>query len=175
KIANDDFDQRINFIRDILEKAIPEEIKKENPNIIEDNIQFQIKRIILPVLDRNWREHIDDMAGFRQGIYLQSYAQTNPLEIYQKEGYIRFGKLTKKIIQEILITAMHTSLGVQRKPVEPPKDEDTLKGLSTNQDQSTTSKAKPVVKDKKFANVGPNDPCPCGSGMKFKFCHGIKR
>ena len=175
KIADDDFDQRINFIKDILEKAIPEEIKKENPNIIEDNIQFQIKRIILPVLDRNWREHIDDMAGFRQGIYLQSYAQTNPLEIYQKEGYIRFEKLTKKINQEILITAMHTSLGVQRKPVEPPKDEDTLKGLSTNQDQSTTSKAKPVVKDKKFANVGPNDPCPCGSGMKFKFCHGIKR
>ena len=50
-----------------------------------------------------------------------------------------------------------------------------MKGLSTNQDMSTIKKAEPVVKDKKFANVGPNDPCPCGSGLKYKFCHGLKR
>lgn len=175
KIACDDLDKRIAFIRELLTKVVPEEVKAENPNIIEENVMFQIKRIILPILDRNWREHIDDMAGFRQGIHLQSYAQTNPLELYQREGYIRFEKLTKKINQEILITAMHTTLGVQRRVAEPPKDEDTLKGLQTNQDQSTVRKNTPVVKDKKYANVGPNDPCPCGSGMKYKFCHGLKR
>ena len=175
KIACDDFDKRIEFIRDILNKAVPDDIKAQNPDIVEDNVMFQIKRIILPILDRNWREHIDDMAGFRQGIHLQSYAQTNPLELYQREGYNKFERLTKKINQEVLITAMHTTMGVQRRLVDTPKDEDTLKGLHTNQDQNTIRKNTPIVKDKRFANVGANDPCPCGSGLKYKFCHGIKR
>lgn len=173
-IAEKDLDQRIAFIRELLEKAIPEDVKKEHPEVVEENVMLQLKRIILPILDRNWREHIDDMAGFRQGIHLQSYAQTNPLELYQREGYNKFEKLTKIINQEILITAMHTSFGVQRKVVEQPKEEDTLKGLQTNQDRSTVKKNTPIVKNKKFANVGQNDPCPCGSGLKYKYCHGIK-
>lgn len=175
QVAIDDLDKRIAFLRDLLTKVVPEEMKAENPNVVEENVMFQIKRIILPILDRNWREHIDDMAGFRQSIHLQSYAQTNPLELYQREGYIRFEQLTKKINQEILITAMHTTFGIQHRVVEKPKEEDTLKGLQTNQDQNTVRKNTPYVKDKKFANVGANDPCPCGSGMKYKFCHGLKR
>jgi preprotein translocase subunit SecA len=69
-IACEDIDKRINFLKDILSKAIPQEVQNENPDIVDKNIQFQIKRVILPVLDRNWREHIDDMAGLRQGIQL---------------------------------------------------------------------------------------------------------
>ncbi len=175
EVAYKDLDTRLNFIRDIINKSIPQEVLAENPTIVEDNIMLQIKRVILPILDRNWREHIDDMAGFRQGIHLQSYAQQNPLEIYQREGYNKFERLTQKINKEILITAMHTTFGVQRRVVEPPKEEDPLKGLRTNQDMSTVNKATPVVNDKKYANVGPNDACPCGSGIKFKFCHGLKR
>ena len=175
-IACEDIDKRINFLKDILSKAIPQEVQNENPDIVDKNIQFQIKRVILPVLDRNWREHIDDMAGLRQGIQLQAYAQTNPLELYQREGYERFERLNRNMNEEILVTAMHTSFGIQRKVETQPKDEDTLKGLSTNQDLGTVKKKAPVVnKDNKFAKVGPNEPCPCGSGMKYKFCHGIKR
>ncbi len=175
EVGYKDLDTRLNFIKEILTKSIPQEIVEQNPTIIEDNIMLQIKRVILPILDRNWREHIDDMAGFRQGIHLQSYAQQNPLEIYQREGYNKFERLTQKINKEILITAMHTTFGLQRRTVEPPKEEDPLKGLHTNQDMSTVNKATPVVNDKKYANVGPNDACPCGSGIKFKFCHGLKR
>lgn len=175
-IASNDLDKRVSQVRETLENIVPEEVKNQDPTLIENNIQFTLKRIILPILDRNWREHIDDMAGFRQGIHLQSYAQKNPLELYQREGYARFDRLTKRINNEILMAAMHTSFGVQHRVVEQPKDEDTLKGLQTNQDQNTVNKNTPVNnKDKKFANVGPNDPCPCGSGIKFKFCHGIKR
>jgi preprotein translocase subunit SecA len=128
------------------------------------------------VLDRNWREHIDDMAGLRQGIQLQAYAQTNPLELYQREGYERFERLNRNMNEQILIAAMHTSFGIQRRVETEPKDEDTLKGLSTNQDLGTVKKKTPVNnKDSRFAKVGPNEPCPCGSGMKFKFCHGLKK
>ena len=172
KIACNDLDNRITQMREILGGVIPEEVKKENPNIIEDTVMFQLKRIILPILDRNWREHIDDMAGFRQGIHLQSYAQNNPLELYQREGFNKFERLTKRINNEVLIAAMHTTIAVQRRIVEPPKEEDALKGLSTNQDQNTVKKNTPKRAEPK---AGANDPCPCGSGLKYKFCHGVRR
>ena len=115
------------------------------------------------------------MQGLRQGIHLQSYAQTNPLELYQREGYNRFEKLNKKMNEEILITAMHARIRVQR-VVEEPKD-DSMKGLRTNQDLSTVNKKSPVRKaiNDPFAGCTPNQPCPCGSGKKFKFCHGLNR
>jgi preprotein translocase subunit SecA len=168
---------RYNGFKAELDRVIPEQVKAEDPEIVEKNMQFFIKRIILPILDRNWREHIDEMAGFRQGIGLQSYAQKDPLEIYQREGYEKFQRLMRKINEEILVTAMHTGMQIRRPDVvNEPKDEDTMKGLSTNQDMSTVNKQQPVKNEnKQFANVGPNEPCPCGSGLKFKFCHGLKQ
>ena len=174
--AVNDWDKRMNKLREDFKSIIPEEVLKENPDMIEKNLMMFIKRIILPILDRNWREHIDDMAGFRQGIYLQSYAQKNPLEIYQREGYIKFENLNRKMNEEILRTAMHARVRVQRQE-EKPKDE--LKGLRTNQDLSTVNKSKPHYNNEHnkdmFANCKPNDPCPCGSGKKYKFCHGLKK
>ena len=170
-----DWDFRMDKLRQDFTSIIPQEVLKENPDMIEKNIMMFIKRIILPILDRNWRDHIDDMAGFRQGIYLQSYAQKNPLEIYQREGYIKFENLNRKMNEEILRTAMHARVRVQRQE-EKPKDE--LKGLQTNQDLSTVNKSKPHYNNEgkdMFKNVKPNDPCPCGSGKKYKFCHGLKK
>ena len=75
--------------------------------------------------------------------------------------------------EEILIAAMHARVRVSRNVEEVP---DQMKGLSTNQDLSTTRAGEPVNnKNDVFANVGPNDKCPCGSGKKFKFCHGLTR
>ncbi len=166
--------QRLAHFKEELNEIVPEEVLKDNPNIINDQVQSILKRMILPILDRNWREHIDEMAGFRQGIHLQSYAQKNPLEIYQREGYQKFELLNKKMNEEVLITAMHARLHVRRQEPEDGAKE-ALKGLNTNQDLSRTNANQPVKNDDMFKNVGPNDPCPCGSGKKFKFCHGLKR
>ena len=170
EVACKDWDMRYNGFKAELDRVIPEQVKTEDPEIVEKNMQFFIKRIILPILDRNWREHIDEMAGFRQGIGLQSYAQKDPLEIYQREGYEKFQNLMRRMNEEVMVTAMHTSLQVRRRVAETPKDEDTMKGLQTNQDLSTVNKKAPAKNDPKFANVGP-----CGSGLKFKFCHGMKK
>ena len=168
-----DWDKRIRLIRDDFHEIIPQDALLAEPDLIDKNIGLFYKRLILPILDKNWREHIDDMAGFRQGIHLQSYAQTNPLELYQREGYARFERLNKRMNEQIFTTAMHARVRVQRVQ-EQPKDE--MKGLSTNQDLSTVRKKGPVNNQgNPFANVGPNDRCPCGSGKKFKFCHGLKR
>ena len=168
-----EWDDRISVIKRDFEEIIPREAIEAEPDLIEKNIALFYKRLILPILDKCWRDHIDDMAGFRQGIHLQSYAQTNPLELYQREGFARFERLNKSMNEQIFTTAMHARVRVQRVQ-EQPKDE--MKGLSTNQDLSTVRKKGPVNnKDNPFAGVGPNSPCPCGSGKKFKFCHGLKR
>ena len=170
--AMKDINSRIDKLKEDLKTIIPETDLENNPDLIHQQVELFIKRIILPILDKNWREHIDDMAGFRQGIHLQSYAQTDPLELYQREGYLKFERLNKKMNEEILIAAMHARIRVARHQEEVP---DQLKGLSTNQDLSTTRANAPKVNNDMFANVGPNDKCPCGSGKKFKFCHGLKK
>ena len=161
-----------NFIRNNV--PVPEGLTQEE--FISQNTNFFIKRIILPVLDKNWRDHIDDMDGFRQGIYLQSYAQTNPLELYQREGYQKFMAMNRRINEEVMLTAMHVVIRFERK-VQEDSNEDEVKKLNTNQDLSRTKSNEPRVnrKDDPFVNVKPNDACPCGSGKKFKFCHGLKR
>lgn len=167
------FKDRMKKLEEDMKTVVPDEVINENPDFIKQNKMMFIKRIILPILDKNWREHIDDMDGFRQGIYLQSYAQTNPLELYQREGYKKFERLNKKMNEEIFITAMHARVRVQRQQEEV-KDE--TKELNTNQDLSRVRQQGPVNnQNNPFANVGPNQPCPCGSGKKFKFCHGIRR
>ena len=72
-------------------------------------------------------KHIDDMQGLRQGVVLQSYAQTNPLEIYQQEGYARFQRLNENINLEVLKYTTHTRLQFVRQ-----EEEDPMKGLTTN-------------------------------------------
>ena len=171
--ASNLFKERMNKLAEDMKAVVPDQVLEENPNFLRENQMMFIKRIILPILDKNWREHIDDMDGFRQGIYLQSYAQTNPLELYQREGYKKFERLNKKMNEEIFITAMHARVRVQRQQ-EDVKDE--TKNLNTNQDLSRVRQQGPVNnQNNPFANVGPNQPCPCGSGKKFKFCHGLRR
>ncbi|MDE5566702.1 MAG: SEC-C domain-containing protein, partial [Anaeroplasmataceae bacterium] len=134
---------------------------------LPDNLfDMYLKDILFRILDQYWMRHIDDMQGLRQGVVLQSYAQTNPLEIYQQEGYARFNRLTENINLEVLKYVTHTRL--QFKPRE---EVDPMEGLTTNDVKDEPVKKKP---DQKKQMVAPNDPCPCGSGKKYKFCHGLK-
>ncbi|MDE5715424.1 MAG: preprotein translocase subunit SecA [Anaeroplasmataceae bacterium] len=149
-------------------KKAAEEAKEKYSLDLPDNLfDMYLKDILLRVLDQYWMKHIDDMQGLRQGVVLQSYAQTNPLEIYQQEGYARFERLNQNINREILKYVTHTRLQFNA-----PKEEvDPMKGLTTNEVKDESVKKKPVEKKE---HVGPNDPCPCGSGKKYKFCHGLK-
>ena len=146
-------------------EAAQEAREKYNINIPENLFDIYLKDILLRILDQYWMKHIDDMQGLRQGVVLQSYAQTNPLEIYQQEGYARFQKLNENINREILKYVTHTKLQFKL-----PEETDPMKGLSTN-DKNEPVKKQPIEKKKE---VGPNDPCPCGSGKKYKYCHGLK-
>ena len=120
------------------------------------------KAVSLRVIDTYWMEHINTMAHLREGIHLRGYAQENPLRAYQKEGYDLFDELLKKIDQQTSVYLLKAEVrqNTERKEVE--------KNVSTNQDETKVKKASP----KRVNKVGRNDPCPCGSGKKYKQCCG---
>ena len=154
-----DEEQIIEYLNDIFLNIVNE--KKE---MCPDNVfQEVLKAIVLRILDQNWTSHIDKMDGLRQGIGFNSYAQQNPLQIYQQRGYQMFEEMMDKIRREVLRYLCHVQI---RQNIE---REDNTKNISTNQNVEDTLKAKPKVNKPK---VGRNDPCPCGSGKKYKNCCG---
>ena len=139
-----------------------EEKEAEFPE--EEQIREVERVILLRVIDRKWMDHIDDMEQLRQGIGLQSYAQKDPLVEYKLLGYDMFGEMTEGITADTVRTLFHVSV---EKKVE---REEVAKVTGTNKDDSL-ARAPKKREDKK---VYPNDPCPCGSGKKYKQCCGRK-
>jgi len=139
----------------------------------EQVIEFQ-KVVILRVVDNKWTDHIDAMDQLRQSIGLRAYGQNNPLVEYQTEGYKMFEDMVSSIEFEVtrLISKAQIHQQVQREQVA--QGHATRPDLEQGQGVvSADQTRKPINnQDSQFANVGRNDLCPCGSGKKFKNCHG---
>ena len=120
--------------------------------------------ILLKVIDRKWMDHIDDMEQLRQGIGLQAYGNKDPLVEYKMSGYEMFEDMTKNIKEETVRLLFHIKI---EQKVE---REQVAKVTGTNKDDSLAKG--PVKRDN--AKIYPNDPCPCGSGKKYKNCCGRK-
>ncbi len=120
--------------------------------------------ILLKVIDRKWMDHIDDMEQLRQGISLQAYGQKDPLVEYKMSGYDMFDAMTANIQEDTVKLLLHVK--VEQKV----EREQVAKVTGTNKDDSA---AKAPVK-RAETKVYPNDPCPCGSGKKYKQCCGRK-
>ncbi|MDO4632777.1 MAG: preprotein translocase subunit SecA [Eubacteriales bacterium] len=120
--------------------------------------------IILRVIDRKWMDHIDDMDQLRQGIGLQAYGQKDPQVEYKMSAFQMFDELSENIQEDTLRMLFH--LRIEQKV----EREEVAKVTGTNKDESLAKAPKKRVEDK----VYPNDPCPCGSGKKYKQCHGRK-
>ena len=120
--------------------------------------------ILLRVIDRKWMDHIDDMEQLRQGIGLQAYGQRDPLVEYKMSGYSMFDEMTQNIKEETVRILFH--IKVEQKV----EREQVGKVTGTNKDDSL---AKTPAK-RTNVKVYPNDPCPCGSGKKYKQCCGRK-
>ena len=123
----------------------------------------EIERVILlKVIDTKWMSHIDDMDQLRQGIGLAALGQKDPLVEYKFAGYDMFDDMTTAISEDTVRALMHVRIE------EPVEREEVVKVTGTNKDESV-GKA-PVRRAEK--KIGPNDPCPCGSGRKYKHCCG---
>ena len=125
----------------------------------------EIERVILlKVIDRKWMDHIDDMDQLRQGIGLQVYGQRDPVVEYKMQGYEMFDEMTQNIKEETVRLLLH--IKVEQKV----EREQVAKVTGTNKDDSVAK----APKKREAVKIYPNDPCPCGSGKKYKQCHGRK-
>ncbi|MCD8197270.1 MAG: preprotein translocase subunit SecA [Lachnospiraceae bacterium] len=132
-----------------------------NPEMIRE-----LERVfLLKVIDRKWMNHIDDMEQLRQGIGLQAYGQRDPLVEYKMSGYEMFDEMTSGIQEDTVRLLMHVKIE------EKAEREEVAQVTGTNKDESLAKKPVQRATEK----VYPNDPCPCGSGKKYKQCCGRKR
>ena len=118
--------------------------------------------VLLKVIDAKWMDHIDDMDQLRQGIGLQAYGNRDPKVEYKMLGYDMFGEMTQAITETTVRTLMHVR--IEQKA----EREQVAKVTGTNKDD--TALREPKKRENK--KVYPNDPCPCGSGKKYKQCCG---
>ena len=168
-----------------LQPLTPERVKKPKKNSLKQQLKeeavklYEAKEaefpepeairelervVLLKVIDRKWMDHIDDMEQLRQGVGLQAYGQRDPLVEYKMSGYEMFDEMTQNIREETVRLLFHIKI---EQKVE---REQQAKITGTNKDDSLP---KGPVK-RQNAKVYPNDPCPCGSGKKYKNCCGRK-
>ena len=125
----------------------------------------EVERVILlKVIDRKWMDHIDDMDQLRQGIGLQAYGQRDPVVEYKFAGFDMFDAMIDSIAEETIKVLTHIKI---EQKVE---REQVAKATGTNKDESVAKAPKKRTSKK----IQPNDPCPCGSGKKYKQCCGRK-
>ena len=127
------------------------------------------RMILLRSIDTHWTDHIDTMDQLRQGIHLRSYGQQNPLRDYQNEGHQLFDTMMQNIEEDVSKYILKSVVSVED-DLERDKTTDFGKAEHVSaEDGKEKAKAEPYVKDE---HIGRNDPCPCGSGKKYKNCHG---
>jgi preprotein translocase subunit SecA len=149
----------------VLEAVMPliqDKVAKKLSSFPPQTAQEFYKVVTLRVVDTYWTEHIDRMSGLRQSIRLQAYAQVNPLREYQSIGFEWFNTLITDIAKEVTKFILRAEIrqNLEREQVNKPVAEQSGK--------EEIKKKGPV----KVSKVGRNDPCPCGSGKKYKQCHG---
>ena len=152
------------LIHDLKEKAVKLYEDKEALFPEAEQIREIERVILLKVIDRKWMDHIDDMDQLREGIGLQAYGQRDPVVEYKFAGFDMFNAMIDSITEETVKALTHIKI---EQKVE---REQVAKVTGTNKDESQPAQPKRRTTKK----VQPNDPCPCGSGRKYKQCCGRK-
>ncbi|MDP2182836.1 MAG: preprotein translocase subunit SecA [Actinomycetota bacterium] len=187
-------------LADALAEAALETYATKETDLGADYVRQLERQVMLRVIDTRWMEHLLEMDYLKDGIGLRAMGQRDPLVEYKTEAYEMFGDLVATINEDFLRTIMHIQVVRETAPTSPvrdvsysaPSEQSIFSGATQAAEQAGVSGPSPeaiaaasaaaggrasvatVVKDKDdpFADVGRNDPCPCGSGKKYKKCHG---
>ncbi|MAZ77531.1 MAG: preprotein translocase subunit SecA [Legionellaceae bacterium] len=179
------------FNQDEIRQWVLKELEKiyadKQAMIGDENMQHLTKGIMLQILDSHWRDHLSAMDHLRQGIHLRGYAQKNPKQEYKREAYNLFVSMLDNIKHEVIghLSSMQVNsandvdvIDQQRRQAIPINvqyqhdelDEASEAGVVPDQQDSPAQPSVAMPND--VPKVGRNDPCPCGSGKKYKHCHG---
>ena len=141
------------FVKEM--RYLLEEKRKSRINILgQDQNESLEKKIFLQVIDFSWRSHLQYLEQLRQVIGLRQYGQKDPLSEFKKEAFILFEGLLAKIKNDLIKLLLNLNIVV------------------SSEENNETKKEKSERNDEEFKKVGRNEKCPCGSGKKFKLCHG---
>ena len=154
-----------NELKHMLKEAAIKLYEEKEAQFPQAEQMREIERVVLlKVIDNKWMSHIDDMDQLREGIGLQAYGQRDPVVEYKVNAYEMFDSMTAAIREETVRILMHIRVEqkVEREPA--------AKVTGTNRDDSAAA----APKRRAVQKVYPNDPCPCGSGKKYKQCCGRK-
>ena len=167
---------------DILEKvlqAAKEAFDRKVAEIGPQNFTQFERVVLLQSIDTHWREHLAALDYLRQGIHLRGYAQKNPKQEYKREAFELFAQLLDVVKMEVTRILMTVRIQTQEQVSQAAEAiEDRADRISNvtythpNEDGSVSSDADPATLASQVPRVGRNDPCPCGSGKKYKACHG---
>ncbi len=145
----------------------------------EDQFTPFMRMVLLQSIDQHWREHLASLDYLRQGIHLRGYAQKNPKQEYKREAFELFSQLLDVVKLEVTRVLMNVRIQSQEEANAAAEAiEQRAESVSNvtythpNEDGSVSQDIDPATIAEQFGHVGRNDPCPCGSGKKFKLCHG---
>lgn len=180
-----------NYSQQYIEDAILQDIRgayaKREQELGIEAARAVERRIVLSVLDRKWRDHLYEMQYLQEGIGLRAFAQKDPLVEYQREGYELFVAMMESLKEEVVGFLFNVQVTISQIDEDPSIDDDEVivPGAAPTQLRNVTysapsesggSASKPATKPASAGDeVGRNAPCPCGSGKKYKRCHGDPR
>lgn len=153
-------------ILEFLNTFVQEKYERREKEITPDVMREFEKVVLLRSVDSKWMDHIDAMDQLRQGIHLRAYAQTDPLREYQIEGFQMFNEMIRSIEEEVSTYIMKAEVGVSSLVRVAVAEGEAVQA---SDGEEKKKKKQPIVRGEK---IGRNDPCPCGSGKKYKHCHG---
>ena len=164
----------------LLEKVVENvaaEVESRHAELPEDMVRRVEKGLMLDTLDRHWKEHLVAMDHLRQGIGLRGYAAKNPKQEYKKEAFAMFGTMLENIKYDVVALLAKIQIREEQGAQLLPRRRQPAAMQFNHPDapnaigkQDGQAQQKPFIRDQR--KIGRNEPCPCGSGKKFKFCHG---
>jgi preprotein translocase subunit SecA len=167
-----------------VQEAIRNHFEQRETQLGADTMRMLEKHIMLNVLDQNWKEHLARMDYLRQGIHLRGYAQKQPKQEYKKEAFELFSDMLEKVKREVVTLLARVRIRSEEEIALMEAQERAAAEAQARQMQFQHAEVGGLGADEEaaqvqaarnpdaFANVGRNDPCPCGSGKKYKHCHG---
>lgn len=151
-------------LKSMIHDAVIERYNEKEAEMSDDRMREFEKVVLLRAIDSKWTDHIDAMDQLRHGIHLRAYGQTDPLRAYQAEGFTMFEEMVTSVENDAAKYVMKAEI---RNNLE---REEVAKGQAVNPKEDGEKVTKKPVR--RSVNIGRNDPCPCGSGKKYKNCHG---
>jgi preprotein translocase subunit SecA len=169
-----------------VQEAIRNHFEQRETQLGADTMRMLEKHIMLNVLDQNWKEHLARMDYLRQGIHLRGYAQKQPKQEYKHEAFVLFGEMLDTVKRQVITLLARVHIRSEEEVAAMEAAERAQAQAQARQMQFQHADAGGFGADEEAAQaqamaqslqsgmpkVGRNDPCPCGSGKKYKHCHG---